>query len=179
MFCSECGAPLPTPAKFCPSCGAQMRSAPSTARAAQQLPESTEIQQSPLGSAQSSRPGWTVVLRDVGIVWVLTLLGGFVVGLGGATGVRAQLASGAATLLFGTVAFTIAGCLTPVNRFRHLSLVASVAWATSFVNLLLGFATLSTWILGIVVTFVVMAAGGGLSFLFVPSRSSMPRQSGN
>jgi hypothetical protein len=102
----------------------------------------------------------------------MTLIGGFVVGVGGAVGVERDLALTASTILSGTLAFTIAGCLTPVNRFRHLTLVASVAWATSFVNLPLGLATLGTWILAIVGIFVIMAAGGGLSVLLVPPRLS-------
>ena len=65
---------------------------------------------------------WKGVARDVGIVFVLTFLGGLVVGLtSGLTGAEVNvIAIALSNIVFGTVGFTISGCIVKINRFRHL-----------------------------------------------------------
>ncbi|MCX6544005.1 MAG: hypothetical protein NTV05_06270 [Acidobacteria bacterium] len=110
---------------------------------------------------------WLAVVRDVVIIYALTFLGGFVVGVAGGQGPRGAVAIGLSNVLFGIVGFTISGCLARVKRWRHLTAVATVVWLASGANIFFGAGTVLTWILGIMPTGVVMAIGGGLSHLFV------------
>lgn len=107
------------------------------------------------------------VLRDVAIVYVLTAIGGFVVGLAGHRGDPAYIFSIAVSnLLLGTVGFTISGFLATGDRWRHLGYVALGAWGASFVNVLFFGVTVGYWGVGAFVIALMMGAGGGLSFLF-------------
>jgi cation transport ATPase len=181
MFCIHCGTSLPEAAAYCSACGKQVTEESSSIIVVppDERSASPPSPRPPRGSidapARWPRLWWPAVFRDVALVWVLTLLAGFVVGLGGPTGERRQLPYGAASFVFGTVAFTIAGCLTPVHRFRHLSVVAAITWATSIVNVLLGLGTIGAWTLSIVFSFALVAAGGSLSFLFVRQPQTVSR----
>ena len=90
------------------------------------------------------------IIRDVIIVWILTAMGGFVAGLatGGPQGdaQRFMLAVTVSNFLLGTVAFTIAGCLAPPPRWRHLGLVAAGAWLTGLLNVVFFHFTVPQWI---------------------------------
>lgn len=116
---------------------------------------------------------WPIV-RDVLIVWLLTGIGGFIVGIT-ATVLTGGLpkhtpayffAVAASNFLLGAVAFTIVGCLTPTPRWRQLTTVAAVAWLTSLINVVWFGITMSQWIHGIIFMAVIMGIGGGLSYLF-------------
>lgn len=110
------------------------------------------------------------IVRDVIIVWVLTAMGGFVAGV--ATGgpqrdpQRFMLAIMVSNVLLGTVAFTIAGCLAPPGRWRHLAFVALGAWFTSLINVVFFGATIPQWIGGAIFMSVIMAIGGCVSYVF-------------
>jgi hypothetical protein len=130
---------------------------------------------------------WKVLVRDVAIVWVFTALGGFVIGVtaklfGVAPDFGALLASpqmqialSVSNLVFGIVAFSIVGALKKTDRFKHLFIVAIGAWLISAANMLFMPLTLVQWLLGALFLAVIMAIGGGISFLFVPS----PKASGD
>jgi hypothetical protein len=109
------------------------------------------------------------IIRDVIIVWVLTGIGGFVAGVatGGAQRDvhRFMLAIMFSNVLLGTVAFTIAGCLAPPGRWRHLGFVALGAWLTSLVNVAFGF-TFAQWLAGAIFMAVIMGLGGSISYVF-------------
>lgn len=125
------------------------------------------IVQSPPPTEEAVRLG--PIIRDVVIVWVLTAMGGFVVGV--ATGgpqrdlERFLLGAMVSNLVLGTVAFTIAGCLAPPPRWRHLGFVALGTWITSLVNVFFG-VTIVQWIGGAVFTALIMGLGGAMSYLF-------------
>ena len=110
------------------------------------------------------------IVRDVIIVWVLTAMGGFVAGV--ATGgpqrdaQRFMAAVMVSNLLLGTVAFTIAGCLAPPGRWRHLAFVALGSWLTSLINVVFFGVTIAQWIGGVVFMAVIMGVGGGISYVF-------------
>ena len=110
------------------------------------------------------------IVRDVVIVWILTAIGGFVVGF--ATGGRQQDPQGyilgilAANFLLGTVAFTIVGCLAPADRWRHLGFVAIGAWLTSIINVLFFGVTVPQWIFGALFMAFIMGFGGAISYVF-------------
>jgi hypothetical protein len=110
------------------------------------------------------------VIRDIVIVWLLTAMGGFVAGV--ATGgpqrdaPRFMLAVIASNFLLGSVAFTIAGCLAPPGRWRHLGFVALGAWLTSLINVVFFRFTIPQWISGAIFMAIIMGVGGAISYLF-------------
>ncbi|MEI7809490.1 MAG: hypothetical protein WCJ07_13510 [Verrucomicrobiota bacterium] len=110
------------------------------------------------------------IIRDIVIVWILTAMGGFVAGF--AAGGRQKdpqafaLALAASNFLLGTVAFTIAGCLAPPERWRHLGFVAIGAWLTSLINVLFFGVTVPQWIFGGVFMAIIMGFGGAISYVF-------------
>jgi hypothetical protein len=105
------------------------------------------------------------VLRDVVIIWVLTIMGGIVAGASS----RGEPQGGAlaiSNILFGTVGFAISGCLATGNRWKHLSYVAAFSWLTSLVNILIGPVTIDQWLAGLLLWPILMGLGGGLSYVF-------------
>jgi hypothetical protein len=113
------------------------------------------------------------ILRDTAIIWGLTFLSGFVIGIGAAAGnvdsSKLQAAVAAGNLIFGIVGFTIVGCLTKTDRFKHMTKVVLCLWLVGLTNVLfLGYAFVS-WALSLIFLFVAMGAGGGVSLLFVPA----------
>ena len=110
------------------------------------------------------------IIRDIVIVWLLTLIGGFISGF--ATGGPERnpqqfiLAAAASNFLLGTVAFTIVGCLAPPERWRHLGFVAIGAWFTSLINVLFFGVTVPLWIFGAIVMAIIMGLGGAISYVF-------------
>lgn len=110
------------------------------------------------------------ILRDVAILWVLTGLGGFVVGVAAhPQSIQAAAASPAlqlSNLLFGTVGFFISGCLAKGNRWKHLGCVAFFTWLTSVVNNVFFGLPLEEWLWGALVFPLLAGVGGGLSHLF-------------
>jgi len=110
------------------------------------------------------------IIRDVVIVWVLTAMGGFVAGV--ATGgpqrdaQRFMLAIAASNLLLGTVGFTIAGCLAPHGRWRHLCVVAVGVWIAGLINVAFFGVTILQWIGSLIFVAVITGVGGALSHVF-------------
>ncbi len=117
---------------------------------------------------------WLILIRDVAIVWGLTLVGGLIVGVSEVEGSRKVLAIATSNILLGTIAFSIVGCLTPTQRFRHLFVVALGTWLTSVVNVLGGAASVVGWLFSVVAMLITAAVGGGLSFLFVRTPDVRP-----
>lgn len=110
---------------------------------------------------------WRRVLRDVGLVVLFSFLGGVVVGLAGTDPSRTAAAVGFSNLIFGVVAFTIVGCLTPVDRFRHLAVVALASWLVAAINVVLFGVPARLWMAGLVLVFLTALVGGGISLLIV------------
>lgn len=109
---------------------------------------------------------WKEVVRDLAIFWALTLLGGVVAGLVAGPGGASVDAIAVSTFIFSVVAFTISGCLTRIDRFKHLMILSAIAWLTSLVNVALGDVTLPSWFLSIIPLLLEAAVGGGMSLLF-------------
>jgi len=107
------------------------------------------------------------IVRDVIIVWVLTSMGGFVVGFAMPAPHRdAQqyaLALAVSNILFVTAGFTIAGCLAPPKKWRHLAFVALGTWLTSIINIVFFDTSIPQWIAGAIFLAVVMGLGGAIS----------------
>jgi len=112
---------------------------------------------------------WRAIIRDVIIIWILTALAGFVVGVTGVGGDRYILGIALANLIFGTVGFCISGCLAKSNRWKHLSIVAVFVWLVGFINVIIIPVTIVSWFSGIIFIFIMMGIGGSLSYIFVKS----------
>ena len=111
---------------------------------------------------------WKAVLLDIIIVLVITGLGGFVVAVEAFRDhVMSPTALEISNLLFGTIGFTLSGCKTKVDRFKHLSKVAIGVWIFSMVNVIFLGYTLRQWIFGLPFLLVMMGLGGFISLLFV------------
>ena len=119
---------------------------------------------------------WKGVARDVGIVFVLTFLGGLVVGFTTSlTGAEVNiLAVALSNIVFGTVGFTISGCIVKTNRFKHLYQVALGVWLLSLINVAFGMVDIQQWLLSILSVLLMMGMGGGLSYLFVRAPHAEP-----
>lgn len=121
-------------------------------------------------SALDTQIHFGYVVRDVVIVFSLTAIGGFVVGL--AAG-KVDMSSGggvlglaASNILLGSVGFVIVGCLAKGNRWRHLACVGVGVWLSGLVNVMLGIISFSQWFFGAFFVALIMGGGGGLSFAF-------------
>jgi len=104
---------------------------------------------------------WLRVVRDVVIVTVFLVIGGFIVGSTGIVTKQSMLVS---SLLLGTLGFCLCGCLTIDNRWKHLFIVALGVWLINCLPQLpsLPFSVLA-WVLNVAIIFVPMVIGGALS----------------
>jgi hypothetical protein len=110
------------------------------------------------------------IIRDVIIVFGLTTVGGFILGLaGGVSSTNSQcsnLALAASNVLLGTIGFVVSGCLAHGNRWRHLSYMALGVWIIGFVNVLFWGASITHWMVSSVLIALMMGLGGALSYIF-------------
>ena len=119
-----------------------------------------------------------IVVRDALIIFALTFIGGFAIGL--ARPLFAIPDEGylilitAANFVFSTVGFTISATRTPRHRWKHILLVALCVWPMGLVNVFFG-VTLVQWFFGILFLVITMAFGGTLSYIF--SGTSAPNSS--
>jgi hypothetical protein len=107
------------------------------------------------------------IIRDVIIIWILTSMGGFVIGFALAglpdAKVREAGAYAVSNLLFGTLGFTIAGFLAPSRKWRHLGIVAIGVWFTSLINVMFLGVSVPQWIGGAIFLAIFMGLGGAIS----------------
>jgi hypothetical protein len=109
--------------------------------------------------------GWKAVIRDVIIIWILTGIGGLLIGIATAGSELPMAAIGISNIILGIVGFCISGCMTEENRWKHLCIVAIFVWLTSIINILIGPFALKNWMFTIFIIFIMMVIGGGISFL--------------
>ena len=70
-------------------------------------------------------------------------------------------------LIFGTVGFTISGCLARTDRLRHLLMVAFAVWLTGLTNVAFELATVQQWLFGAIGILLMMGLGYAISLAFV------------
>jgi hypothetical protein len=116
---------------------------------------------------------WISIARDVAIVLFLTFIGGVIIGIAGG-GNLSMAALAISNLLMGSIGFCIAGCLTRVDRWKHLLVVAVIVWIFGLVNVAFFHVTLIQWVFSAIAVLLMMAVGGGLSFLFVKETPPEP-----
>ena len=119
---------------------------------------------------------WIAVARDVSIVVGLVLVSSFAAAqIIQATGEEVTaLVIGLSNFFWGTVGFTISGCLARIQRFKHLFIVAIGLWFVSFVNVAMGLTPVQMWAAGFLLILLMMGLGGGLSYLFVRTPQAEP-----
>jgi hypothetical protein len=110
--------------------------------------------------------GWKAVIRDVVIIYIFTGIGGVLIGIV-AGSQPPTTALGFANILLGSIGFCLVGCMTDNKRWQHLTIVAVFVWLTSILNAIFLPFSFTHWLFGLVINFIIMAIGGGLSFLFV------------
>jgi len=112
-----------------------------------------------------------IIARDVSIVFALVVASSFAAAqiLQAMDEEVTPLVIGLSNIFWGTVGFTISGCLARVQRFKHLFMVALGLWLLSSVNVVMGLTHLPVWAVGFLLILVMMGMGGGLSYLFVKS----------
>ena len=108
------------------------------------------------------------VIRDVGIIMILTALAGVVLGIGMSNASEEELlgAAALANIVFGTVGFVISGARVPSGRWKHLFAVAIGLWLAGILNVVLGIVDGGSWFISVFLILLMMAIGGGISYLF-------------
>ena len=119
---------------------------------------------------------WKALIRDAVIIFVLTGLGGFVIGLASAGSDLPMAAVGVSNIIFMIVGFTISGCIVRRQRFRHLLHVALAVWLLGAFNMLFPAIGLVQWLASIIVIAVSMLIGGGISHIFVKAPEEQDSQ---
>jgi ribosomal protein L40E len=146
--CSECGAEVSEAATKCPKCGA-------------------DVSENDAHESISSR--MFPITRDVVIIWVLTAIGGFVIGLTGTLErdtPKFILALSVSNAFLLVVGFTVSAGLARSERWSHLCFVALGVWFLGLINVvLLGF-SFAQWLASALFVYLMMGVGGALSYLF-------------
>ena len=117
---------------------------------------------------------WKTVLRDVLIVLVLAGLGRFVAAalLGEDQDTIGII--GAIATLFMVAGFCASGCLVPVRRFRHMTIVALGVWLAGPIVRFGAELSIALWIVAALPIFAAMGIGGAISLAIVPTPPAEP-----
>lgn len=137
-------------------------------KAMQSATSVTEPQSIPTGNQSAPAIRFGPVLRDVGIIWILTGLVGFLIGIamGGSDINRMVAVAGLGNIIFGTIGFIISGSLAKTNRWKHLFAVAIGVWLTSLINIFIIGVAFEQWLISFFLVMIMMAIGGLISYLF-------------
>ena len=125
------------------------------------------------------RDRWLFVVRDITIVTILFMVGGFIVGYA-TRGIYTKDSLFVACFLMGILGFFICGCLTIENRWKHLFIVALGVWLINCCYSLafLPFSVLA-WVLNIATILIPMVIGGALSSLLVKTKKQRVKNTEN
>lgn len=111
---------------------------------------------------------WKMVIRDAIIILCLIFIGTFIfVAILGAAGAQKLPvnAIAASNILLGGIGFTISGLSTKANRFTHMLKVAFGVWLIGSMNVVFFQTTVEQWFSSIFFILIMMAIGGGISYL--------------
>jgi len=113
------------------------------------------------------RPRLGPIIRDVAIIFLLTFIGGFVIGFaGGGRTPRTMAAVAISNMSLGTVGFTISGCLAVGKRWNHLAFVALGVWLIGLMNIEIAGISFWQWVFSSIFVAIMMGLGGALSYAF-------------
>jgi hypothetical protein len=111
------------------------------------------------------------VIRDIGILMILTAVGGFIVGYySSMSSVEISqedlyILVAPANILLGTIGFVISGARARRRKWIHLFAVAIGLWLIGFINVPLLGLTFIDWITSLLFILIMMLVGGALSYL--------------
>ncbi len=119
---------------------------------------------------------WKRVGLDVLIIFVLTLIGGFIVGAilgssGSLTSNSVILWTALSNIIFASAGFAYSAYKTTVNRWAHLVAVGGCVWALSLINVIMQYATIQDWLLSIIPIIVFIGIGGGIGTLLAKKKA--------
>jgi peptidoglycan/LPS O-acetylase OafA/YrhL len=103
------------------------------------------------------------ILRDVGMIWLLTATSGFVVGFYGLSAFDNPRLIGIFEFPFIAVGFAMSGARTPARRWRHLLADSLVLWASALINVPFGFVHPRAWLFRMPVLILLACLIGGLA----------------
>lgn|GEM_PF-5926404 len=108
------------------------------------------------------------VVRDAGLILILTAVAGLIIGLTSYTTDFESLLLLVAciTLLFLVVGFTISASVVDRGRWQHIAAVGLMVWLFGIINVLVGIGSITDWFVSALLIAVCMGAGGALSYLF-------------
>lgn len=107
---------------------------------------------------------WKHIGRDVAIIFILTAIGGFIIGMVNAFsgGPLSIVWLAVSNLIFGSAGFAYSAYKVSAHRWAHLVAVAIGVWILSLMNPLLGLTTFTDWLFGIIAILLFMGIGGGI-----------------
>lgn len=122
---------------------------------------------------------WKRVALDVLIIFVLTLIGGFIVGavLGSTAALTSNsviLWTALSNIVFASAGFAYAAYKTSQNRWAHLVAVGGCVWVLGIINVIMKFASIQDWLLSIIPIIVFVAIGGGIGTLLAKKTPTTP-----
>jgi hypothetical protein len=109
--------------------------------------------------------------RDIGIIFLLTFIGGFLIPFAPVVISQNEYIKGAIIASLGIVGFCIAGCLATVERAKHLGKLFFWVWFISVINVFVLGQAVSMWIASSVLIAYMAILGGGLSCLLTRTTS--------
>ena len=104
------------------------------------------------------------VARDAVVVFALTFIGGFLVGIAGQFTYLSSVWIGVSNLVLGSAGFAYSAYNARGHRWEHLFAVALGVWLLSLINPLLGLSSISSWTFGIIFILILMLIGAGIGF---------------
>lgn len=112
------------------------------------------------------------VAIDTLIIYALTFLAGFVLGLiAGVMGTEVNAGTlSIAVLVLTCAGFAYSSYRAEGNRLMHLSAVGAGLWLVSGTNVLFGFAGVSEWMYSILIILVCGTIGGGIGVLLAKAK---------
>ena len=118
-----------------------------------------------------------VILRDVIILLTLTMLGGFIIGIGlimlGLEKQDGYISAVISNILLSVVGFCISGSMTSNYRSVHLFKVAIAYWLACSINIVLLSASLYEWASSLIVILIAMEVGRWGSYYFSPKSNDL------
>lgn len=144
-----------------------------------------ENPQNRAGTASINIGNIGAVIRDVGIIWLLTALAGFInafipnfiAGYNAAANNQPFPVSPAAPMVpspslspiiavLTVIGFVISGSLAQRSRWKHLFAVAIVTWLSYLLNVVFGHYSPVVWFASVFYLLLMMSIGGVISYVF-------------
>ena len=124
---------------------------------------------------------WKRILRDIIIIWIFSLFGGFILGLGSGRGETPMEIRGIVNIIFTIISGTIIGYIIRdkiVDKFNYITLLGALTAITSIINVYLYDVNYMTIIYGSIVVIFSLWIGLAISSLIIRVMKSVkPKES--